>query len=222
MKILAIDTAGDFLCLGLYDNGKVYEYSLETKTRLSELLDVSIKRVMEALGWKMRDIDYFACGLGPGSFTGIRVGMAAIKGLSWALNKPVVGVSSLDILAKNCDSQKAKIVPIIDARRGLIYCAVYRAKAGRLKKTGPYMLISEKELYQKVKSNAVFLGSAAAIYKEGILKNVRGARVLDRDYWRLFPHNLITLALDQIRQKKIKNTFNIQPLYLYPKECQIK
>ena len=78
MKILGIDTTTGRLCLGLYVDGKFYEYSLEVGRKLSALLVPTIQRVIDAAGLKIADIDYFACGLGPGSFTGMRIGLATI------------------------------------------------------------------------------------------------------------------------------------------------
>jgi tRNA threonylcarbamoyladenosine biosynthesis protein TsaB len=222
VKILGIDTSTDFLHIGLYDQGKVYEYSLETKKKLSGVLDVTIKRLLDAVGWSFSDIDYFACGAGPGSFTGIRVGIAAVKGMSWALSKPVVAVSSLDILAKNCATEGVKIVPVIDARRGLVYCALYVTKNGCLKRTSKYLLISVKELCKLVKTRAVFLGCGALLYRQEIAKSVRRAEILDRDYNQLRPHNIINLALEKIRAKAVQDTFTVQPIYLYPRDCQVK
>src|SRR3990167_8720388 len=101
MKILGIDTSTKFLSLGISEDDKIYEYNLELGRQMSDLLSPTIKKVLDALGWRINDIDYFACGLGPGSFTGMRVGIATVKGLAFSLNKPVVGISTLDILARN-------------------------------------------------------------------------------------------------------------------------
>ena len=145
MKILAIDTSTKYFCLGLYDKGKVYEYTLETGKNLSRVITAHIKRALDSIGWEAEDIDYFACGIGPGSFTGIRIGVATIKGLSWALNKPIAAVPSLDILAMNANTDKY-IVPVVDAKRNLIYCSVYKKKGNRLQRLGPYMLLDEKKI----------------------------------------------------------------------------
>jgi tRNA threonylcarbamoyl adenosine modification protein YeaZ len=100
MRILGIDTSTKFLCLGIYDNGKMYEYNLEVGRKLSSLLAVDIKRTLDAAGLRINEINYFACGLGPGSFTGMRTGISTIKGLSWVNKKPIIGISTLDILAQ--------------------------------------------------------------------------------------------------------------------------
>lgn len=222
MKILAIDTSTKFLCLGIYDEGKIYEYNLEVGIKLSGLLFPTIRRVLAAASLDIRKIDYFACGLGPGSFTGMRVGISAVKGVSWALNKPVIGISTLDILAQNAKDSDKKIVPIIDAKRGLIYSCVYRKEKGRLKRSTPYMLLSGKALLRKIKSNALFFGDAVNLYKEDILLRCKGAEILDKDYWYPQARNIIKLALKGIREKRAARPQNLKPIYLYAKECQIK
>jgi len=222
VKILGIDTTTKFLCLGLYDKGKIYEYNLELGKKLSSLISVHIKRILDRLGWHPEDIDYLACGQGPGSFTGMRVGIATIKGLSWAANKPIIGIPSLDLLAMNIKINDKPIMPIVDARRNLVYCSVFKRKDGRLNRIRPYMLLGEKELLKNIKTNAIIFGDALALHKEKIQANIKGVSFLDKDYWQPRAHNIIALAQEKIRNKKFSSAFDIKPIYLYPKECQIK
>ena len=222
MKILAIDSTTRFLCLGLHDNGKNYEYTMEMGPRLSSLLAVTVQRAMEALSLQVSDIDYFACGLGPGSFTGIRVGVAAIKGLSFAVKKPVIGVATLDLLARNALADEGYIVPAVDAKRNLIYCGIYHKSNGRLKKISPYMLLSPDVFCKKVRAHSFILGDAAGLYKQEMLKGIRGVSLLDKDYWYPKPHNLIDIVLEKARKCRSSSAFDVKPIYLYPKECQIK
>lgn len=222
MKILGIDTTTKFLCLGIYDNGKIYGYNLELGRKHSALLIPTIKRVIDTLGWRLADIDYFACGLGPGSFTGIRVGLATIKGLSFALKKPIIGISTLDILAKSAGETDKPIVTIIDAKRNLIYGSIYKIKNGSLKRLTPYLLLPLNEFFKKIPKNTLILGDAVGLYKEKLLENLKGGSILDSDYWYPKAHQLIALALERIKQKRLSNSFNIKPIYLYPKECQIR
>jgi tRNA threonylcarbamoyladenosine biosynthesis protein TsaB len=238
MKILGIDTTTKFLCLGIYDGNKIYEYNLEVGKSLSTLLTQTIKRILDALGWQVCNIDYFACGLGPGSFTGTRVGVSVIKGLSWTTHKPIIGISTLDILARNATDTDKQIIPIIDAKRNSIYCAVYknkprpslryktslkegRGKNGQLVKITPYMLLREKEFLKCAGPNSVILGDAVSLYKDSILGNIREVTILDKDYWYPKARNIIGLSLERIRDKKFDSPFDIKPIYLYPKECQI-
>lgn len=222
MKILGIDTSTKFLSLSLYDDGKLAEYSLEAGTRLSALLSLTIKRAVEALNWRMEGIDYFACGLGPGSFTGLRVGLATIKAMSWSLKKPIIGVPTLDIIARAALNFDTTVAPIIDAKRGLIYTAFYRMHRRGMVRRTPYLLLTKQELAKKAKDNTVFMGDALVLYRDEILLRVNGARLLDKDYWFPLGHNLISLALEKIKEKKSDNPFDIKPIYIYPKECQIR
>ncbi len=226
MRILGIDTSTKFLSIGILDNSRIYEYNLELNRRHSSLLAAHIKRVVDALGWKISDIDYFACGLGPGSFTGVRIGLAAIKGLGFALKKPLVGVSTLDILARNVkltDTDScAFVVPVLDAKRSLIYYGIYKNKEGSLQKVSAYTLATRDELCKKIKPNSVLLGDAIPLYKEQILKSAKRIRLLDKDYWYPCGRNIVITALEKIKKNGRDNVFTIKPIYLYPKECQIK
>ena len=222
MKILGIDTTTKFLCLGLYVDGKFYEYNLETGRSLSVLLVPTIQRVIAAAGLRIADIDYFACGLGPGSFTGMRIGLATIKGLSVVRNKSVVGVSTLDILAENVLVNNNLIVPAIDARRGLIYCSSYKREQGLLKRKSEYLLLNSDEFVKKFASNPIVIGDAAALYGDKISARIKGASILDKDYWFPKAYNLIKLALAKIKSRQFSSAQTIKPIYLYPQECQIK
>ncbi|PIP19272.1 MAG: tRNA (adenosine(37)-N6)-threonylcarbamoyltransferase complex dimerization subunit type 1 TsaB [Candidatus Omnitrophica bacterium CG08_land_8_20_14_0_20_41_16] len=239
MKILAIDTTTKFLTLAIYDNGRVCEYNLEVGIKLASLLAPTIKRVLEAAGLTIGAIDYFACGLGPGSFTGIRVGLSTIKGFGLALHKPIIGVPTLDILAMNAPMGDKIIIPVIDAKRSLIYSCAYKYKKGKLSKVVPYALITKEELYKKIKSPSIVFGDALILYREDIIRlqsqapyggpavakrrrvALGGVSFLDKDCWYPKAHNIITLALDKIRQGRADKNFKINPIYLYPKECQI-
>jgi tRNA threonylcarbamoyladenosine biosynthesis protein TsaB len=230
VKILCVDTSTRFLCLGLCDSDKVYEYELELGTRISALLVPTIGRVLEALGWKVGAIDYFCAGIGPGSFTGIRVGLSTLKALSWSLNKPLAGIPSLDILARNAGEKAAFIIPVIDAKRGLVYSSIYQVQDRNLKRVTGYLLLSPGDLVRKTREeipvkafkDSVMLGDGLNICLKECSAGLKGMKFLDKDYWRLEGRHLIELAKGSIQGKKYRDAFGIEPLYLYPKECQIR
>ncbi|KPK97297.1 MAG: hypothetical protein AMJ95_09785 [Omnitrophica WOR_2 bacterium SM23_72] len=222
MNLLAIDTSTKYLCLGMSQGARVFSYNLEVEKKLSALLTVTIQRALEAAGLKLEDVDYFACGLGPGSFTGLRTGVAAIKGLSWALKKDVLGIPSLDIIARNAGTTDRPIAVIVDAKRNLLYCGFFKNEDGCLKRIKPYMLLSQEEFFKKVSAGSFILGDGVGLYQEALIRHVRGATLLDKDAWYPKPHHLVALALERFKDKKLNNTFDIKPIYLYPKECQIR
>ena len=132
MKILAIDTTAKTASVALLEancNGGrrlIGEYTLVTGTHSTTLLPM-IESVLEN---SAAQIDVYACSVGPGSFTGVRIGVATVKGLAFAKNIPCVGVSSLDALAYGASEQRGIIVPAIDARRETVYTAIYRSLGG--------------------------------------------------------------------------------------------
>lgn len=231
MRILAIDTSTKNLCLALKDGEKVYEYSLEVGKQMSSLLTLTIKRVLDAVGLKISDIDYFACGVGPGSFTGVRMGLASVKALAYPLKRPVVEVCSLDTLALNVKQDNCYIFSAIDAKRNLIYSAVYKKTNDKIKKVSGYKLLTLEDFIKEAKKivstskkfSSIILGDALAVFKDKIA-NEFGSQVilLDKDYWTLKPSSLILLAQDSVINKKTKSLFKVNPIYLYPKECQIR
>lgn len=224
MRILGIDTSTRFMCIGVHDRGRTYAYRLDVGRKLSALLAPAVKQVLNAAGVKPAQIDCFACGIGPGSFTGLRVGVAFVKGLSLVLRKPVVGVSTLDILSRNADALQGPLVTVLDAKRGLFYAAFYDKKRGVFKKEGPDMLLTAGELFRKARRASILLGDGIPLLGRAIPLKIKDAVVLDRDFWYPNPVYLISLAQDKINagKRNLSNAFKIKPEYLYPKECQIK
>jgi len=225
MNILAIDTTTRFLCLGILKQGKVSQLNEDLGIRHSELLITKLKSLLKKAHISIADIDYFVCDIGPGSFTGIRIGLSTVKGFAYSLNKPVVGISSLDILAHNVkECPEGLIIPIIDARRGLVYSAIYKIKKDKIIKMSPYMLISVQDLFKKIKAKEriIFLGDGLRNYRDLIVaKFGRNARISGEAFWYPKAGNILEIAQGLIKRKKLSDALRIKPLYLYSKECQI-
>lgn len=233
MNILAIDTTTRFLCLGIEKEGKVFQVNADLGTRHSEMIIPKLKALLKKANVALKDIDYIVCGVGPGSFTGIRIGLSTAKGLAYGVDKPLVGIPSLDILAHNAPRPNggagarpsAAICPIIDARRQLVYSAVYKMGKSGIKKISPYMLIPPAELLEKVAGyeRVVFLGDGLKEYKDLIVAKL-GSRaiLLDEAAWYPKASFILSIARDLIAKKKYSDAKALKPIYLYPKDCQIK
>ena len=125
MKLFAIDTTVKTAAAALVENGKlIAEYALNTDTHSTTLLPM-ISSILEMSGTKVSDIDLFAVSAGPGSFTGVRIGVSTIKGLAFADNIPCAGVSSLEAMAMNFTGIRGTIVPVINARNKMVYAAIF-------------------------------------------------------------------------------------------------
>ncbi len=124
MKCLAIDTSGDHLTVALIDGESVvYEFCQDTGLRHSISLMSYIEKVLDKVGVKISDIDVYSCVIGPGSFTGIRIGVSTVKAFSYANDKPVLPVTSFDVLEYN--KPCGKNIAVIDARHDNYYALIY-------------------------------------------------------------------------------------------------
>lgn len=124
VRILAFDTTSESGSVALVEDGAVAgELLIESSEGYSPILFGKLRELLDRLGWTLDSIDCFASAAGPGSFTGVRVGLAAAKGLAESAGKPVVAVSNLEAIASLGSAQLR--APLIDARRGEIYGAVY-------------------------------------------------------------------------------------------------
>ena len=236
MNILAIDTSSKYFSLAITRDDILVSRVYEPLGReLSRQIIPTIEKALKKSGLALKHIDYFACGLGPGSFTGLRVGLATIKGLAFSLNKPIVGVGSLDIIAHSPRNkaglptglptgEAGRICPLVDARRSLVYSALFCIENGQLKRKSRYLLIPIKELLAKFNPQAkvLFSGDGLLLYRDDIEKKLKAsASFAEESFWYPLPENLLFLAREKIANKEFSDLHTIVPLYLYPKECQI-
>ena len=127
MKILAIDTSNQAMSIAVLENEKILgELTTNIKRNHSESLMPAIDGLMNDLKIEIQEIDRVVAAKGPGSYTGLRIGVTTAKTLAWTLQKELVGVSSLKVLAANATSPDRYIIPVMDARRGNIYTGMYR------------------------------------------------------------------------------------------------
>ena len=147
MNILAVDTAGKTAGVALLqDDRLLYEVYLDAGMTHSETLMPMIDTCLKMCGMTCADIDLYGVNAGPGSFTGLRIGLAAVKGLAWAADKPCLGVSTLEAMAQNAAHIDGLIVGAMDARRSQVYNAVFEAKGGELTRLTPDRAISLEAL----------------------------------------------------------------------------
>ena len=127
-----------------------------------------INTVCSLANLKAGDVDGFAVTIGPGSFTGLRIGISTIKGLAFSLGKPVVGVSSLDALAWQCAQSAYLICPLLDARKKEVYACRYRFKNNELIKDDTEKVASPAEAVRGIREPSIFVGNAVQLYRENI------------------------------------------------------
>lgn len=169
MKILAIDTSALTATAAiLSDDTLLGEISTTTKLTHSQTIMPMIDELLKKVSLDISDIDIFACSEGPGSFTGLRIGIGTIKGLAYGLNKPVVGVSTLEALAHNIAFTDCVIAPVMDARRGQVYNALYKWNNGKLDCLKEPRALSIEELCEELTEKTIFVGDGVNVHKEKI------------------------------------------------------
>ena len=223
MKILGIDTSSKFLSIALSeDKDIIREESYLLDRKQSSQLVPKVKDILKKSKVPIEKIDVFVIGLGPGSFTGLRIGVSAIKGFGLASGKPCIGVPSMDAIALNAKDEHGYIAPIIDAKRQQVYSAVYAREGDRIIRKSDYLLLPVEKLMKRIKGRAVFLGDGLALYRDKIKILNPETVFLGEEYWYPRAGDLIKLGFSKVKKAKKTNLDKLIPLYLYSEDCQIK
>ncbi len=169
MKILAVDTATQSCSVAVVDKESLLaEVTLGSVQTHSKHLVKLINQVNTLSGLTISELDGFAVTRGPGSFTGLRIGISTVKGLAAASGKPVVGVSSLEALASQCFASSYLICPLIDARKGEVYYSSYRLEDGRLIQISKEQVKPPAEVLKGISEPSLFVGNGSLLYRAEI------------------------------------------------------
>jgi len=178
LKILAFETSAKAASVALMEEGKLLgEAYQNTGLTHSQTLMVMAEDLLKACNLTVKDVEAVAVAAGPGSFTGVRIGVAAAKGFAWGGELPCYGVSTLEAMARNLGVYQGYVVPAMDARRSQVYTAVFHAQKGELCRIEEDMAISLEELKGKIKNleESVFLvGDGAVLCYNTLLEEVPG------------------------------------------------
>ncbi|MBR5827095.1 MAG: tRNA (adenosine(37)-N6)-threonylcarbamoyltransferase complex dimerization subunit type 1 TsaB [Clostridia bacterium] len=166
MRILAVDTSAVCASVGVTEDGKILsESSINTGLTHSRTLMPMIDSTLKNGEIDLDSIDYFACSVGPGSFTGIRIGVAAIKGLADGLKRKCIPVSTLEALAYNLQGRCCTAVSVMDARCNQVYCGIFLVEGEKVTRLTEDMALKIDELEKILPDyeNVVFVGDGARL-----------------------------------------------------------
>lgn len=183
MNILAMDTSSLTATVAVLTDEKLLgEYTVSNKLTHSQTILPMTDELLGKIGMKLEDIDVFSVCVGPGSFTGLRIGMATVKTFAQALSKPIVGVSSLDAVAYNFYSCDGYLVcPVVDARRDEVYNAIYE---NGVKTVFDRPIHIDDLLIELSDEKVIFCGDGVCVHKEKIIS-------ANKDGWKIAPQNLL-------------------------------
>lgn len=223
MIILAVDTSGLGCSVAVTDKTElIADVNLRKNETHSKHLMGVIQDVLRISGLEMDAIDLFAVSHGPGSFTGLRIGMSTIKGLSMATGKPILGVSSLDALAYAVHYPDCRLCAMIDARKDEVFTASYILENGTLEKTSEENLIGHGALCVGLQEQTVFFGSGAARYRDIITQRMGpNAIIAPEAFHHVYGENVAILGYDAFENKKNENWSEIAPSYIRKSDAEI-
>ena len=187
MRILAFETSAKAASVALVENGVLMAESYQnTGMTHSQTLMVMAEDLLKTCGLGPKDVEAVAVAAGPGSFTGVRIGVAAAKGFAWGGELPCYGVSTLEAMARSLEVYEGIVVPVMDARRSQVYNAVFSAENGILTRLQEDRAISLQELGEELKNHKkpIFLVGDGSNLCYNTLKDILPALILPGEHRR--------------------------------------
>lgn len=227
MRILALDTATEICGLALWTNGQVQaQRSITQGLTHTKVLMQALQELFQETGTQVAEVDGWVVTQGPGSFTGLRIGISAIKGLALATGKPLVGVSTLSALAHQAlaHTQASWICPMIDARRHQVYWSLFQRQGGDLVPVLPERAGSVEEAITHIgdRGPCLFIGNGARLYSEMIQAHMGvKAKLADDALHDLQPGMVARLGGRRMAQGTAENLHRFTPVYLRSADAQM-
>lgn len=225
MKIMAFDTAAAVAAVAVVEDTKLLgEYIINNKKKHSEKLMPMAESLLKDLSLSPSDIDVFAVSVGPGSFTGIRIGVSTVKAMAYATGKRIAGIPTLDALAFNAPLYGGIVCPLIDARNDQVYTALYKNENGRQIKITEYMAVDISEIIEKIKmtgEDTVFVGEAADLHKDHIVSELKtNAHFMPGNLQIQRASAVAHLAYIKVGSGEQDNCYDLVPLYLRKSQAE--
>lgn len=220
---LAVETSTKLMGVAVVDRGRcLSSYELLADYPHAVELPGAVTRALAAAKTSLDKLDGIAVDLGPGSFTGLRIGLAFAKALAYPRKIPMVGVVSLDILAANVPFADRAVITILDARQGNLYAAIHRWKDGRFVRQGEPVLAPAADLIKQWREPAIFLGDGIPLYKEAIEKQCPEPSFAPAEFWLPRAATVGRLGMEKFAADGPADAAHLLPLYLYPMDCAVR
>lgn len=225
MNILAIDASGIAGSIAyMKDNKLIGEYYICDKLTHSETIMPMMEHMRQLLGLELNAIDVIAVTSGPGSFTGLRIGVTTAKALALALDKPIIGVPTLDAIAHNITHTESIICPIMDARRNQVYTALYKWENKELLRLTDYMAIDIDDYLHQLSDNyekIIFLGDGVWQYKDRIEEQLEKKAEFAASYLNLQRAGTLTeIASKEYDKGNAVSASEFVPMYLRKSQAE--
>ncbi len=225
MKILAVDASTTSGSVALLEGERLAaEWTFHSAIAHNRRLLSSIDSMLRRVGWSMEEMDGFAVTSGPGSFTGVRIGMSTVKTLAWALGKPFVGVPTLDALAASLAFYSGPVCAILDARKGEVYYALYRSDGkGGIVRESHYKVGAPERLAEDIHERALFCGDGWAPHRKFLLERLGALATEAPGPFHMVRAGFVAaMAFDRIIKGDVDDPMTSAPIYVRPSEAELK
>ena len=222
MKLICLDTCTRALSVAAMQDGALVSAMWHrAQVNHSVLLMPMLSQMLETLGWDAKDVDFWAAVSGPGSFTGVRIGVSSVRALAHGWKKPVVSVNTLEALAMSFPMERALVVPLLDARREQVYAAAYDMTSGFPKEVMPPCAAALDDFLKRLPEQAAirFVGDGATAHEETLLAIPNA--VVTPEYLQ-FPMASAAAPLAQKRalEGEICKYDELEPIYLRDSQAE--
>lgn len=219
MKILAFDTATmETTCAVVEDKKVLAASSINSRLSHSETLVSMIEEMLSALALEMKDLDMIAVGVGPGSFTGLRISVVLAKIFAKTLDIPVVGVSTLAALARQV-AESGIVVPVFDARRKRVYTAQFKKEGDVLTRLTKDDAVAVDELIDSLPEGAIIIGEGLSSYGESFIESEKHFFCYPQSLSQVRAAFIAEEALAQYERDGASNPYELEPNYLRPSQA---
>ncbi|MFH1312618.1 MAG: tRNA (adenosine(37)-N6)-threonylcarbamoyltransferase complex dimerization subunit type 1 TsaB [Candidatus Eisenbacteria bacterium] len=227
MRVLGIETSATTGGFAVIDGERLMaELVADITGRHVEKGVAMIGEVLDSAGVKVEDLDAVAVSLGPGSFTGLRVGLAIAKGMCFGRGMSIVGVPTLDCIAESLGSREGLVVPVRDARRGEIYFSIFSAEKGTVTRTCDYLAMPPDRVISAINDlpagrSVVLSGDALSRYGDDLRAGV-GSEVVfaPETMWAAKPSVVALMGASLIERGESADLDTIEPMYVRPSEAE--
>ena len=217
MRVLAVETSTLAGGAALLDGGLVVgEYTLDVSLTHSERLMGAVDRLLSDAGWTVQDLEGLAVSVGPGSFTGLRIGLSTVKGLALALAIPVAAVPTLDAMATLLPFAALPVCPVLDARKREVYASLYRWDGAGMRREWEYLALAPADFARRLDEPVIVLGDAADQIDSPYARRIRPPRRGPS------PAAVGFLGHQRLAMGDAVAPADLVPIYLRPSEAELK
>ncbi len=225
MKILGIDTAVATGSVAIIeDDVLVGEMLLTSRRTHARRVMKSVDTLLSVTEHTLSDFDGFAVSIGPGSFTGLRIGISTVKGLAFSVGKPIVAVTTLDALANQFPTSNTLICPILNARKGEVYTALYRTdENGAVVRAGDYAVVSPSDWVRRITEPALFVGDGVEEYGSLIKEKLGPLAHFAPPFLNTIRASVVAyIGMKRLKNKEPDDAKTLVPFYIRPSYAEIK